>query len=62
VNPKKYRSEGPVGIRFKKTLLVSRDMASGTFDSHMQEAASRRRHQLFMFTDDAPFQEDFQLQ
>jgi hypothetical protein len=64
---KGYRPEGPVGIRYKKQMLVTRDLTSATFDSHMLEAAFKKRHfrQMFNLGDDLGgpnIEEDFQLQ
>lgn len=50
-----------MGIRFKKQLLISRDMSSALFDSHMLEAASKKKHFLFLFEPDSVYDEDFQL-
>jgi hypothetical protein len=60
----RYRPEGPVGIRYKKQILVTRDTRSGTFYSHMIEAAYKKKHFLAMFEldDSSYFEEDFQLQ
>jgi hypothetical protein len=59
----KFRPEGPVGIRFKKQILIVRDLTSGTYDSHFFESAFRRKHFLTMFSllDPDFFEEDFQL-